>query len=477
MCQHSYQNEITHAPAADRATIRRRLLHEQELFDRKIVVLDDDPTGVQTVHDVSVYTDWSARSVLDGFASPETLFFILTNSRSFSEAKTIAVHREITGRVIEASKQTNKGFLIVSRGDSTLRGHYPAEIRAIRGELERVAGLRADGEAIMPAFFEGGRYTVGDVHYVADGDTLTPVGRTEFAKDVTFGYVSSSLKDWVAEKCRQPGVPVQSIPLAMLRADDSTPLDAMLTEGNVYQTLVVNALEDCDVEAFAAALMKAVRHGKTYLVRCAATLVRVLGCCSQRGLLTPRELLSENKTNAGGLVIAGSHVRRTTQQLERLMGTGSVTAIEFNQHLALEPAALQAEVKRVQREMDQSLRAGQTTVVYTRRERLDLHSADRQKELELATSISDALTKLITTLAVKPRYIIAKGGITSSDIGIKGLKVWKAHVLGQIASGIPVWRTGAESRFPGLPYIIFPGNVGNDDTLLSIVTQLDQCGL
>ena len=27
----------------------------------KLVVLDDDPTGVQTVHDVSVYTSWDAK--------------------------------------------------------------------------------------------------------------------------------------------------------------------------------------------------------------------------------------------------------------------------------------------------------------------------------------------------------------------------------------------------------------------------------
>ena len=58
-----------------------------------------------------------------------------------------------------------------------------------------------------------------------------------------------------------------------------------------------------------------------------------------------------------------------------------------------------------------------------------------------------------------------KGGITSSDVGTKALAVKKARVLGQIQPGIPVWQTGAESRFPGTPYVIFPGNVGEDGTL------------
>lgn len=55
---------------------------------RKIVVLDDDPTGVQTVHDVSVYTDWSEEAVLSGFKEENSLFYILTNSRGSTAAET-----------------------------------------------------------------------------------------------------------------------------------------------------------------------------------------------------------------------------------------------------------------------------------------------------------------------------------------------------------------------------------------------------
>ena len=91
----------------------------------KIVVLDDDPTGVQTVSGVSVYTDWSLDSIREGFAEREELFFILTNSRSFTQDETVRVHREISSRLVQVSKETGLDFLVICRGDSTLRGHYP----------------------------------------------------------------------------------------------------------------------------------------------------------------------------------------------------------------------------------------------------------------------------------------------------------------------------------------------------------------
>ena len=63
---------------------------------------------------------------------------------------------------------------------------------------------------------------------------------------------------------------------------------------------------------------------------------------------------------------------------------------------------------------------------------------------------------------VDVKIFSAKGGITFSGIGTKALKVRRALVMGQIRPGIPVWQTGAESRFPGISYVIFPDNVGED---------------
>ena len=73
---------------------------------------------------------------------------------------------------------------------------------------------------------------------------------------------------------------------------------------------------------------------------------------------------------------------------------------------------------------------------------------------------------------MKPGFVLAKGGITSADVGVKGLGIRKALVLGQIEPGIPVWKALAESKFPNIPYIIFPGNVGEDETLKNAVKKL-----
>ena len=82
-----------------------------------------------------------------------------------------------------------------------------------------------------------------------------------------------------------------------------------------------------------------------------------------------------------------------------------------------------------------------------------------------SVKISDGVQRLVADLKVTPAFVVAKGGITSSDVGTKALKVQKANVLGQIKPGIPVWQTGDESKFPLTPYVIFPGNVGEISTL------------
>jgi uncharacterized protein YgbK (DUF1537 family) len=38
--------------------------------------------------------------------------------------------------------------------------------------------------------------------------------------------------------------------------------------------------------------------------------------------------------------------------------------------------------------------------------------------------------------------------------------------------GIPVWQLGEESRFPGMNYVVFPGNVGGADALLHAYQKL-----
>ena len=166
------------------------LSQAMEGFHKKLVVLDDDPTGVQTVHDVSVYTDWEEESIRKGFEEKEAMFFILTNSRSFSVEETTKVHQDIAARVAKVARELGQDFMIISRGDSTLRGHYPLETQLLADGLTKNEGVVIDGEIICPFFPEGGRYTMDNIHYVKEQENLVPAGMTEFAKDKTFGYLA-----------------------------------------------------------------------------------------------------------------------------------------------------------------------------------------------------------------------------------------------------------------------------------------------
>jgi uncharacterized protein YgbK (DUF1537 family) len=458
--------------------IKKRLSELLNQSDTKIVVLDDDPTGVQTVHDIYVYTDWSQESIEQGFNDKRKMFFLLTNSRSFTAEKTKSIHGDIAKRVIAVAKDKRSSFLIISRGDSTLRGHYPLETETLREIIENESGMTLNGEIIIPFFPEGGRYTDDNVHYVADGDILVPAGQTEFARDKTFGYKNSNLCEWVQEKTGGSFLSkdVLSIPVDQLRAEDYDGIYRKLIAARNFTKIVVNALDYNDLEVFAIALLMALKKGGRYLFRTASAFVKVIGGVNDKPCLNHDELIDEKNKN-GGIVIIGSHVKKTSRQLEYLHENcvdKDMKFIEFNQHLVLDDAAFESELNRVIKLVENNIASGISVVVFTKRDRFDLNTGNKEDELRIAIKISNALTGIIKGVKVRPNFIVAKGGITSSDIGTKGLGVKKALVMGQILKGIPVWRTGKESLFPDMPYVIFPGNVGNDDTLYEVITILKQ---
>lgn len=461
-------------PPLDEAKLDTLLRAEIAADPAKIVVLDDDPTGVQTVHGVSVYTDWSEESGRSGFAETNKLFYILTNSRGFTSDQTRSAHADMARTIGKVSRETGKPFLLMSRGDSTMRGHYPLETEVLRDVLEENGGAKLDGEVLCFFFKEGGRYTIDNVHYVRYGDELIPAGDTEFAKDKTFGYESSDLRDYVEEKsgglCKRDSVAF--IPLETLRAMDLDAIEKTLLSLTDFTRLVVNAVDYADLKVFCVALYRALAKGKRFLFRTAAALVKVAGGIADKPLLTRAELIPPGNDN-GGVIVVASHVNKTTRQFEALLqGCPGIACEEFDQHRVLEKGGLEQEAARVTAAVERYIRDGKTAVVYTRREKFDLDSADPDAQLAVSVRISDAVTSVVGNLTACPSFIIAKGGITSSDVGTKALRVKRALVMGQILPGIPVWQTGAESKFPGLPYIIFPGNVGGDDALLAIVQNL-----
>lgn len=446
-----------------------------QTFQDKVIVLDDDPTGVQTVHGVPVYTDWTLETIERIFQEKDRLQFILTNSRALTPQETAAVHREIATRIETMSQKWNVPYLLISRSDSTLRGHYPLETETLKETIERCGGKEFDGEVILPFFKEGGRLTIDNIHYVKTGNMLIPVGETEFAKDRAFGFQASHLGEWIEEKTKgtYKKDDVTYITIDEIRALNMNAITDKLMAVKHFGKVVVNAIDEDDVVVFTIALIRALNKGKRFLFRTAATFTKVIGNVRSRPLLTKEELLRDGCNN-GGFIVIGSYVKKTTEQLKELKTLDQLHFIEFDCHLVLEETRFEKEMERVLNEAENMLKRGVTTVIYTRRERLDLGEGKEEEQLKLSVKISDALTRFVRDLTVRPKYIIAKGGITSSDIGTKGLNVKRAIVAGQIAPGVPVWRTGDECTFPNIPYIIFPGNVGEATTLKEVVLKLEK---
>lgn len=348
--------------------IEKELKDEIEKNHKKIIVLDDDPTGVQTVHDVSVYTDWSEESIRSGFEEKTRMFYILTNSRGFTIEQTTLCHKEIIERIDKISKKTGKEYLIISRGDSTLRGHYPLETELLREGFEADGTKRVDGEIICPFFKEGGRYTIENIHYVKTGNQLIPAGQTEFAKDKTFGYQSSDLCEYIEEKTKgqYPAKSVTYITLKELREQQIDRIMEKLMKVQGFGKVVVNAVDYYDLKVFTIALYRAMSRGKNFMFRTAAALVKVMGGVSDKPLLTRKEMVVKESKN-GGIVVVGSHTKKTTSQMEELRKIEGLVFLEFNSDLVLDEKAFEKEIIETVKKEEELIENGKTVVVYTRR--------------------------------------------------------------------------------------------------------------
>ncbi|MBR0381129.1 MAG: hydroxyacid dehydrogenase [Eubacterium sp.] len=453
-------------PPVDEAAVDALLQEEIRKNNKKIVVLDDDPTGVQTVHDISVYTNWSKDSIEKGFAEENKVFYVLTNSRGFTAEETTKAHKEIAAVVEEVSQETGIDYIFISRSDSTLRGHYPLETTLLREAIESTSGKPVDGEVMCPFFKEGGRFTINDIHYVKYGDELVPAAETEFAKDKTFGYTKSDIKEYVEEKTGGAfkAADVTSVSLDDIRALNYDKITEQLMAVKDFNKIIVNAVDYVDVKIFCVALYRAMAQGKVFMFRTAAGIVKVMGGVTDQPLLT-REKMVVKETDNGGIIVVGSHTDKTTKQVEMLKENPDIEFIELNATLVKDEEAFAAEVDRCLKLEEECIAAGKTVCVYTTRALITADTGDKEDDLRLSVRISDAVASLVGRLEIVPSFVIAKGGITSSDVGTKALKVQKANVLGQIKPGIPVWQTGDESKFPLTPYVIFPGNVGEISTL------------
>jgi uncharacterized protein YgbK (DUF1537 family) len=434
----------------------------------KLVVLDDDPTGTQTVHDVPVLTTWDPAGLARELANDGHCFFILTNTRSMVSEDAKSLVSDLAASLEQALKGGGGKYVAIpiTRSDSTLRGHFPLETDVLGEKLGPF-----DATLLIPYFEAGGRYTIDDVHYVVEEDKLTPAADTSFAKDAVFGYRNSNLRDWVQEKTqgRVQAAEVASITLETLRTGGPDAVCAQLMCLARDSMCIVNAAALRDMDVFALGLLMAESHGCRYLLRSAAQIVAARLGLEPRPLLRGDELQASG--SGGGLVVVGSYVPKTTEQLTHLLANTNIERVELSVPALLDESKRAECIGIALEAIHDALGANLDVVIYTSR---GLIAGDNAaSSLQIGNNVSTALVEIVRRLTVRPRYIIAKGGITSSDLATRGLGVTRAMVAGQLLPGVPVWHLGTEAKFPELSYVIFPGNVGAPDALAEAVSKLN----
>jgi uncharacterized protein YgbK (DUF1537 family) len=437
-----------------------------------LVVLDDDPTGTQTCHDINVLAVWDHNTLLEEFNSGSGGFFILTNSRALPTTEARELIATICSAVKAAAKASEREFEIVLRGDSTLRGHFPDEPEV----AEEVCG-QADAWILAPFFRQGGRLTINDIHYVSSPDgKLVPAAQTPFAKDATFGYTHSNLRDYVAEKSKGsiPADRVQSVSIEDIRVGGPSRVAELLASFPKGSIIIANSVVDTDMEVFVLGVLEAQTQGKRYIYRTGAAFVSTRLGIEQIPPLSPNDLKMDLSTNApGGLIIAGSYVPKTTAQLQSLIsGRGEkLHRIELDVEALLQGAETsQQTILDATNEAGRWILNGDDVLIMTSRKLIT--GSDEVSSLKIGSVVATALVLFLRMLIPRPRYVIAKGGITSSDAATKSLGFRRARVRGQAASGVPLWQcTEKSSKYPGITYVVFPGNVGEDTTLRDLVAS------
>ena len=432
----------------------------------KIIVLDDDPTGSQTVHGCLLLTRWDVATLKQGLTDASPLFFVLTNTRGMSAARAADVTRTVCRNLHQALDELQAAGdallpVVVSRSDSTLRGHYPVETDIINAELGPF-----DAHFLVPAFFEGGRITRNGTHYLMVNGEPVPVHQTEFARDSVFGYQNSYLPAYVEEKTagRIRASAVRLLDRQSLLAPAGQPLADL----HDYACVVVDAETADDLQRFAAHVRAAVAQGKRLLFRSAASLLTALADLPPQPVAAAdmRRFVRGNKP---GAVIVGSHVPTTTRQLEALLREPGVTGIMVDvNRIADDRDHLLVEVLT---QAQQVYDLGQSPVIYT--SRTEKTFADQSARLAFGEQVSALLMDIVRGLPSSIGYLVSKGGITSNDVLSDGLALAASRVVGQILAGCSVVRCPDDHpRYPGLPVVIFPGNVGDANALVTVWQRL-----
>lgn len=407
----------------------------------KTIVLDDDPTGTQSASDVTVLFDATADTITDALRTAQSVY-IQTNSRAIDEGAArnlvAAIHRD----GIEAGHRLGTDIRFVLRGDSTLRGHVFAETEEF---------LKPESVILfVPSFPDGGRTTLEGTHYVNVGGKNIPAHESEYADDPVFPFNTSVLVDYVQEKSGRLATAV-----ALDGVRSVAPLVQAIKSATPGSVILPDAVTDEDIHCIAEAVEQAIGQGASVVVRCASPLAAMLAGVASQGLLTLPVLPAPEPT----LLVCGSHTAGASGQIATLKATwGKPLLIDTETALNAPEVAGQQAAASLRGRLDERGLA----IVASSRERSAEHNT-----LHHGEQVMTALTSAVSALRSEVRVVIAKGGITSAEVARTGLGACQAYVMGQILPGVSLWRIDVDGT--QMLYVVVPGNVGDDNTLLKVI--------
>ncbi len=457
-------------PGGARQTIR----DSHRRTGRRLLVLDDDPTGSQAVHGVELVTVPDADIIAAALEAPGSTCFVLTNSRSLPEREAAGRARELAGVAIRLEQSLGGRIEVLSRSDSTLRGHVLAEITALATSRREASGRGYDGVLLVPSYLEAGRFTVSDIHWARLGERVVAVGQTEFARDPTFGYSNSDLRLFLEEKSGGAiaAHEIRSISLPDIRQGGPERITEILLGLHDAALVVVNSVDYADLEVVVLGLLAAEDQGRSFLYRVAPSFVQVLAGLDPMAPLDAQSIWPDGRPVGHGLVVVGSHVGLTNRQIDVLERSGDVERVLVDVDALIDPRQADELIRDCVVTAGRALAARNVLLLTSRTLRT---GADGEESLRIARAVSDGLVTIVRELLRdRPAWIVTKGGITSHDVLVAALGIKRAEVAGQLFAGFVSVLRPLEARPEaiGMPCIVFAGNVGDDSSLADAVSIL-----
>ncbi|MGF3057162.1 four-carbon acid sugar kinase family protein [Microbacterium sp. YY-01] len=410
----------------------------------KCLILDDDPTGTQSASDVTVLLRWDADIIAETLRNHDAAY-VLTNTRAVDEAEAVRLLTSIRNDRDQAAEELGEPIQIVLRGDSTLRGHVFAETE--------VFATSNDVVVFLPAFPQGGRTTIDGMHYVhLDGKNI-PAHDSEYADDPVFPFDSGYLPEYVAARSSRP---TQTVPLAQVRSGALRNVLGSVAPGTV---VLPDAETDDDIRLAADAIRQAWEAGASVVVRSASPLAAAIAGVESSGLL-PHPV---TEASAATLLVCGSHTEGATRQLNQ-------AALQWGEAVTVNTEAALADTRVEAQRLTELLTTQLTDSGYAA-VASDRHRRAEHNTLEHGERVMDTLTRVVAEVRNSVATVVSKGGITSADVARIGLGADRAHVRGQVLTGVSVWDL-ATPEGTAITYVVVPGNVGDPATIVDALTAV-----